>query len=74
MPLVQRVVGILLGALFLAALLIFASIALVVLAALGLAGWAWLWWRSRSQPVSQRGGRIIEGEFKRVEDRDRLPL
>ena len=70
MPLVQRVVSLLLGALFLAALLIFASIALVVLAVLGLAGGAWLWWRSRAKPA----GHIIEGEFKRVEERDKLPL
>jgi hypothetical protein len=70
MPLLQRVAGVLLGALFLAAVLVFASIALVVLAALGLAGWAWLWWRSRSKPA----GRIIEGEFQRLEDGDEQRL
>ena len=64
MPLVQRVLGVLLGALFLAALLVFASIALAILVAVGLVGWAWLWWRSRPQ------GRIIEGEYQRLEERD----
>jgi len=70
MPLVQRVVGVLLGALFLAAILIFASIALAVLVAVGLAGWAWLWWRSRSRPR----GRIIEGQYERLEERDEQRL
>jgi hypothetical protein len=63
MPLIQRVLGVALGLLFLAAVLIFASIALAVLVTAGLAGWIWLWWRSRSKPQ----GRIIEGEYQRLE-------
>jgi hypothetical protein len=70
MPLVQRVVGVLLGALFLAALLVFASIALAILVAVGLVGWAWLWWRSRRQFA----GRIIEGQYTRIEERDEQRL
>jgi hypothetical protein len=64
MSFLQRVVGTLLGILFVLALFVFASIALAVLLAVGLATWGWLWWRSRSQPR----GHVIEGEFQRLEE------
>ena len=70
MTFLHRVVGTLLGILFLLALFVFASIALAVLLAVGLATWGWLWWRSRSQP----GSRIIEGEFQRLEEREQQRL
>jgi hypothetical protein len=76
MSLLQRLVGALLGVLFLLAILVFASIALAVILAMGLATWGWLWWRSRSAPRRT----IIEGEYRdvtqveRLEDREREPL
>jgi hypothetical protein len=60
---IQRIVGVLLGLLFLAAVLVFASLALGVLLAVGLVVWGWLWWRGRSLP---RHGTVIEGEFRDV--------
>jgi hypothetical protein len=70
MTLLQRVVGTLLGLVFLLVLFVFASIALAALLAVGLATWGWLWWRSRSQPR----GRILEGEFQRLEEREQQRL
>jgi hypothetical protein len=69
----QRILGAVLGVLFLVAVFVFASIALGVLLAVGLVGWTWLWWRSRSRPRAT----IIEGEYRdetpveRIEDPDR---
>lgn len=77
MTLIQRIVGVLLGVLFLVAVFVFASLALGVLLAVGLVTWGWLWWRSRSGPAVSRGGAVIEGEYRdvtpsqRVEDRGR---
>lgn len=77
MTLIQRIVGVLLGVLFLVAVFVFASLALGVLLAVGLVTWGWLWWRSRSgRPVGSTGA-IIEGEYRdetpsqRVGDRSR---
>jgi hypothetical protein len=58
MTLIQRLLGAVLAILFLLAVLVFASIALGVLLAFGLAAWGWLWWRSRSLPRRT----VIEGE------------
>lgn len=75
MTLIQRIVGVLLGVLFLVAVFVFASLALGVLLAVGLVTWGWLWWRSRSGRAVSRGGAVIEGEYRdvtpsqRVEDR-----
>jgi hypothetical protein len=79
MGLIQRIVGVLLGLLFLVAVFIFASLALGILLAAGLVVWGWLWWRSRSQlPVDRSsGGAVVDGEFRdltpsqRLEERDR---
>ena len=76
MGVIQRLVGVLLGLLFLAAVLVFASLALGVLLAVGLVIWGWLWWRTRSLRRPGRGV-VIEGEYRditrsqRIEDRER---
>lgn len=78
MGIVQRVVAVLLGLVFLVAVLVFASLALGVLLAVGVAVWGWLWWRSRSRigGRTEPGGAIIEGEYRditpssRIRDRD----
>lgn len=78
MTLIQRIVGTLLGVLFLVAVFVFASLALGVLLAVGLVGWGWLWWRSRLRPRPR--GTIIEGEYRnethmpRIEEPDERRL
>lgn len=77
MTLIQRLMGVLLGVLFLVAVFVFASLALGILLAVGLVAWGWLWWRSRLQPRSQ--GPVIEGEYRdetppRIEERDERRL
>jgi hypothetical protein len=78
MTLVQRLLGIVLGALFLLAVLVFASIALGVILAVGLVVWGWLWWNTRA--LRRDSGHVIEGEFRdetaaqRLEDRERRRL
>jgi hypothetical protein len=77
MGLIQRFVGVLLGVAFLAAVLVFASLALGVLLAVGLIVWGWLWWRTRSLRRAPGRGVVIEGEYRdvtrseRIERRDR---
>jgi hypothetical protein len=63
MGIVQRIVGVVLGLLFLVAVFVFASIILGALIAIGIAIWAWVWWRTRSLRKA-RGGAVIEGEFR----------
>ena len=76
MGIIQRFIGVLLGLLFVAATLVFASLALGVLLALGLVVWGWLWWRTRSLRRSPGHGVVIEGEYRdltrpqRIERRD----
>ncbi len=66
MGLLQRLVGALLGVLFLVAVFVFASLALGVLLIAGLGVWVWLWWRSRGRPRAGTHGTIIEGEYRDV--------
>ena len=66
---VQRLLGAVVGILFLLAALVFASVALGVALAIGVVVWAWLWWRDRSLP---RGRVVIEGEYRDVTDLERL--
>ena len=66
MTLLQRLLGGLLGLLFLVAVLVFASLALGVLLAVGLVVWGWLRWRS----PSLRGARVFEGEYTLVDERE----
>jgi hypothetical protein len=77
MGLIQRIVGFLLGLVFVVAVLVFASVALGILLAVGLVLWGWLWWRGRSLPARGRRGTTVEGEFRdltpaqRLEERDK---
>ena len=71
MALLQRVLGVALAALFLLAVLLFASIALGVLLAAALALWGWLWWRGRSLR-KERGSVVIEGEYRDETDKSLL--
>ena len=72
MGVIQRVVGVLLGLLFLAAVLVFASLALGVLLAVGLVIWGWLWWRTRSLRRAPGRGVVIEGEYRDVTRSQRI--
>jgi hypothetical protein len=71
MPLIQRLVGAVLAALFLLAVFVVASLALGVLLAVGLAVWGWLWWKTRSLRKEDRNV-VIEGEFRDVTPAQRL--
>jgi hypothetical protein len=68
MTFLQRLLGAALGILFLLAVLVFASIALAILLAGGIAVWAWLAWRSRSLPRRH----TIEGEYRDVTELERM--
>jgi HAMP domain-containing protein len=70
MPLIQRLVGVVLAALFLLAVFVVASLALGVLLAVGLAVWGWLWWKTRS--LREEAGNVIEGEFRDITQAQRL--
>jgi hypothetical protein len=70
MPLIQRLVGVVLAALFLLAVFVVASLALGVLLAVGLAVWGWLWWKTRS--LRKEAGNVIEGEFRDITQAQRL--
>jgi hypothetical protein len=56
----QRIFAVLLGLLFLAAVLVSAAIAAGVLLAAGLLAWAWARWRGRGRVR----GVVIEGEYR----------
>jgi len=77
MGLIQRVVGVLLGLLFLVAVFVFASLALGILLAVGLVVWGWLWWRTRGKLPPRGHGTVVEGEYRdvtpaqRIEERDK---
>jgi hypothetical protein len=60
--------GTALAVLFLVAALVFASIALGVALAVGIAAWAWVAWRSRGLPRRH----TIEGEYRDVTSLERL--
>jgi O-antigen/teichoic acid export membrane protein len=74
MGLIQRIVGVLLGLLFLVAVLVFASLALGILVAVGLVVWGWLWWRTRGKlpRQRQRHGTVVEGEYRDVTPAQRI--
>jgi hypothetical protein len=72
MGIIQRFIGVLLGLLFVAATLVFASLALGVLLALGLVVWGWLWWRTRSLRRAPGRGVVIEGEYRDLTSRTRI--
>jgi O-antigen/teichoic acid export membrane protein len=74
MGLIQRIVATLLGLVFLVAILVFASLALGILLAVGLVVWVWLWWRMRGKlpRERQRGGSVVEGEYRDVTPTQRI--
>jgi uncharacterized protein (DUF58 family) len=72
MGIIQRFIGVLLGLLFVAATLVFASLALGVLLALGVVVWGWLWWRTRSLRRAPGRGVVIEGEYRDLTSRTRI--
>ena len=71
MGMLQRIVGVILGLLFLLAVFVFASIILAVLLAVGIVVWGWMWWRTRSLR-NARHGAVIDGEFRDVTPSQRL--
>ena len=71
MGILQRIVGVVLGLLFLLAVFVFASIILGALIAVGLVVWGWMWWRTRSLH-KKHGGSVIEGEFRDLTPSQRL--
>jgi hypothetical protein len=79
MGVLQRIVGVVLGLLFLVAVFIFTSLILAALLAVGLVVWGWLWWRTRVLRRAAPGGAVVEGEYRdvtpsqRLEDRDLPP-
>ena len=72
MGIIQRFIGVLVGLLFVAATLVFASLALGMLLALGLVVWGWLWWRTRSLRRAPGRGVVIEGEYRDLTSRTRI--
>ena len=67
---VQRVLSALLGVLFLIAVFLFASLLVAIAVTTGLLLAGWMWWRSRDRVSGRgpgRGGRVIEGEYHRIE-------
>jgi hypothetical protein len=62
MTFLQRLRDTALGILFVLAAAVFASIALGIALAVGVAAWAWLAWRSRSLPRRH----TIEGEYRDI--------
>jgi hypothetical protein len=75
MTLLQRLLGVVLAALFFLAVLVFASVALGILLAAGLVVWGWLWWRTRGKlprDAGSRHGTVIEGEFQDLTPRERI--
>ena len=64
----QRILGVVLALLFLAAVLVFASIAAGVLLAAGLLAWTWAWWRGRGL----RKAVVIDGEYRDETHLERL--
>ena len=77
MGVLQRIVGAVLGLLFLVAVFVFTSLILAGLLAVGIVVWGWLWWRTRGLRRAERGGAVVEGEYRdvtplqRLEERDR---
>jgi len=61
-PLLQRLLGSVFAVVLIAALLVFASIALVIALGVAIAVLAVLWWRSRFLPRR----RTVEGEYRDV--------
>lgn len=77
----QRLGGVLVAVALTIAALIFASVILAVAAAVAIVLGAWLWWRTRevrrelrrrdlhAADVERAEGAIIEGEYRRIDER-----
>ena len=61
-----------LGLLFLVAVFIFTSLILAGLLAVGIVVWGWLWWRTRGLRRAERGGAVVEGEYRDVTALERV--
>ena len=75
MGIIQRILAVLLGLVFLAGVVVFASLALGVLLAVGLVAWGWIWWRTRGTLPRERGsdgGVVVEGEYRDITPAPRL--
>lgn len=74
MAIVQRILAVLLGLVFVVSALVFASLALGVILAVGLVVWGWVWWRTRGRLPHDRGGdgAVVEGEYRDVTPVERL--
>ena len=64
----QRILGVVLGLVFLIAVLFFASLAAGVLLAAALLAWTWAWWRRRGL----RKAVVIDGEYRDETHLERL--
>ena len=69
---IQRLLGALLGLLFLVAVFVFTSLILAGLLAVGIVVWGWLWWRTRALRRAERGGAVVEGEYRDVTALERI--
>jgi len=72
MNVLQRIVGAVLGLLFVVAVFVFTSLILAGLLAVGIAVWGWLWWRTRGLRRAGRGGAVVEGEYRDVTSLERV--
>jgi hypothetical protein len=63
---IQRVLSVLLAALFLVAVFVFTSILVAVGLTAGLLLAGWIWWRGRRRVA---GGRVVEGEYRVIDSR-----
>ena len=66
---IQRIVATLLGVLILVLVFVFVSFLLALAVTAGLLLGGWMWWRSRGR-VPQGRGRVIEGEYREVRDKN----
>jgi len=66
---IQRVLSTLFGLLLLAAVFVFTSILVAMALTAGLLLAGWMWWRGRGRERG-RSGRVIEGEYRVVRDRN----
>jgi hypothetical protein len=64
---IQRIVSSLLAVSFLLAVFVFTAVLVALAVTTGVVWWAWTWWRERRR--LQRGGQVIEGEYRIIEIR-----
>lgn len=66
MNVLARIAGAILGVIFFVLAAIFASVLLAVAGGVALGVWAWLAWKTRKlrRGAGQRGGTVVEGEYR----------